>query len=180
MNLHVKAIGSAVLVSAAALGATFVAAAQLRRRALADSHQLPTPEEWVETPSPTSPALVAAGRKLFLHNCAHCHGIDATGDEGPDLHDVQVSDRYISNLITHGLPHEMPSFAKKLHREEIIALTAYIRSLETTESVSSTWVPTSTPGAKREHRELSLRQAVLFSSAGPHETPTLARKVSPI
>jgi mono/diheme cytochrome c family protein len=29
---------------------------------------------------------VAAGAKLFALNCAHCHGIDATGGEGPELH----------------------------------------------------------------------------------------------
>lgn len=142
MNLQFKAIGLSVLVAGTALGATFGLATQLRRTALRDSHQLPTPEEWFETSSPTSPALVASGRKLFLHNCAHCHGIDASGDEGPDLHDAQVSDRYIANLITHGLPHEMPSFAKKLHHDEIVSLTAYIRSLESPASASQTPNPT--------------------------------------
>jgi mono/diheme cytochrome c family protein len=29
---------------------------------------------------------VKSGRTLFLKNCAHCHGADAHGDEGPDLH----------------------------------------------------------------------------------------------
>ena len=51
-------------------------------------------------------------------------------DEGPDLHAVQVSDRYIVNIITHGIPHEMPSFAKKHGVSDVTALTAYVRSLE--------------------------------------------------
>jgi mono/diheme cytochrome c family protein len=94
------------------------------------SHQQPTPETWFETPTPSSPALLSQGRALFLSSCAHCHGADATGDEGPDLHDVGVSDRYISNIITHGIKGEMPSFRKKLGHDEIARLTAYVRSLE--------------------------------------------------
>jgi len=42
---------------------------------------------------------------------------------------VQVSDRYISRIITHGIPYEMPWFAKKHQVEDITALTAYVRSL---------------------------------------------------
>jgi mono/diheme cytochrome c family protein len=41
-----------------------------------------------------------------------------------------VSDRYISNIITYGIKHEMPSFKKKLGHDEIIRLTAYVRSLD--------------------------------------------------
>ncbi len=93
------------------------------------SHQQPTEERWFEPATPTSPELVARGRVLFLDSCAHCHGADARGDEGPDLHGVQVSDRYIARIITHGIKGEMPSFAKKLHEPEITALTAYVRSL---------------------------------------------------
>ncbi len=82
-------------------------------------------------PPPSSPALISQGRALYLSSCAHCHGADATGDEGPDLHDAQVSDRYISNVITHGIKGEMPSFKKKLGREDIVReLTAYVRSLD--------------------------------------------------
>ena len=83
----------------------------------------------LETPTPSSPALIAQGRVLFLASCAHCHGADATGDEGPDLHNVRVSDRYISNIITRGIKSEMPSFRKKLGKDEIMRLTAYVRSL---------------------------------------------------
>jgi mono/diheme cytochrome c family protein len=79
--------------------------------------------------SPT-PETVAQGRKVFLASCAHCHGADATGDEGPDLHGVEVSDRYIANIITHGIKGEMPSFRKKLGPGDIHMVTAFIRSLE--------------------------------------------------
>jgi mono/diheme cytochrome c family protein len=59
-------------------------------------------------------------------SCAHCHG----ADEGPDLHDVEGSDRYISNIITHGIKGEMPLFKRKLGKDDIVRLTAYVRSLD--------------------------------------------------
>jgi mono/diheme cytochrome c family protein len=71
----------------------------------------------------------AQGRHLFLMNCAHCHGDDAHGDEGPDLHDLHKSDDRIHQLITGGIKGEMPSFVKKLNDSDIRALTAYLRTL---------------------------------------------------
>ena len=125
-----KTAGLAALVAAGAISSAFAAAHVLRREAMRGSHQQPADEKWIEAPTPTSPALVARGRTLFLDSCAHCHGADAHGDEGPDLHDVQVSDRYIANIIMRGIPHEMPSFARKHGAADITALTAYVRSLE--------------------------------------------------
>ena len=120
----------AVLAAAIALASAYGLSLGLRHLESKASHQQPTPETWFETPTPSSPALLSQGRALFLSSCAHCHGADATGDEGPDLHDVGVSDRYISNIITHGIKGEMPSFRKKLGHDEIARLTAYVRSLE--------------------------------------------------
>jgi mono/diheme cytochrome c family protein len=125
-----KALGAAALAAGLALTSAFAFGAILRHAAARVSHQQPAGEHWLEPATPTSPALVKRGRALFLDSCAHCHGADARGDEGPDLHGVQVSDRYIARIITHGIPHEMPSFAKKHHAEDITALTAYVRSLE--------------------------------------------------
>lgn len=71
----------------------------------------------------------AEGRHLFLVNCAHCHADDATGDEGPDLHDVHKSDERIHQLIADGVKGEMPAFARKLNDKDIHALTAYLRTL---------------------------------------------------
>jgi mono/diheme cytochrome c family protein len=120
----------AAFAAALALGAAYGLSLGLRYLESKASHQQPTPEAWFETPTTSSPALISQGRALFLSSCAHCHGADATGDEGPDLHHVWVSDRYISNIITNGIKHEMPSFKKKLGHDEIIRLTAYIRSLD--------------------------------------------------
>jgi len=123
-------LGAAAVVSGAALGFTLAFGDRLRHEAARTSHQQPETDHWLEPVTPTSPALVVQGRRLFLGSCAHCHGADATGDEGPDLHDLQVSDRYIAHMIKFGEAHEMPSFAKKHGPPDITALTAYVRSLE--------------------------------------------------
>ncbi len=123
-------LGRALIVAAIAVTSIAGFGAALRKRATLGSHQQPMRDQWFEETTPTSPQLIVSGRKLFLDSCAHCHGADASGDEGPDLHGVEVSDRYIGNTITRGIPDEMPSFAKKLGHFEISALTAYVRSLE--------------------------------------------------
>jgi Cytochrome c, mono- and diheme variants len=56
----------------------------------------------------------SAGPAFVLMNCAHCHGDDARGDEGPDLHNLHRSDARIHEVITAGIKGEMPSFGKKL------------------------------------------------------------------
>jgi len=125
-----KPLAAAMIASTLALASAFGTAAELRHHARLNSHQQPIEEHLFEPQTPTSPALVTRGRALFLDSCAHCHAADATGDEGPDLHGVQVSDRYIAKIVTHGIKGEMPSFEKKLKAGEIAALTAYVRSLE--------------------------------------------------
>jgi mono/diheme cytochrome c family protein len=72
----------------------------------------------------------AAGRALFLKNCAHCHGADARGDEGPDLHKLDVSDEWIANRIRKGKAGEMTAFAGKLQPSEINLLVLYLHTLK--------------------------------------------------
>jgi mono/diheme cytochrome c family protein len=72
----------------------------------------------------------AAGRALFLKNCAHCHGADARGDEGPDLHKLDVSDEWIANRIRKGKAGEMTAFAGKLQSAEINLLVRYLQTLK--------------------------------------------------
>src|SRR5580704_2174582 len=75
-------------------------------------------------------ADAAQGRHLFLMNCAHCHGDDAHGDEGPDLYDLHKSDARIHKVVLEGIKGEMPSFGKKLKDTDVRALIAYLRTLK--------------------------------------------------
>ena len=70
------------------------------------------------------------GYSLFMRNCAHCHGDDARGDEGPDLHGVTKSDARIASLIKNGVEGEMPKFRAKLTDADVQALIAFVRSLK--------------------------------------------------
>jgi len=81
------------------------------------------------TKPPALMADAAQGRHLFVMNCAHCHGDDARGDEGPDLHDLHRSDARIHEVITAGIKGEMPSFGKKLGDPDVRQLIAYLRTL---------------------------------------------------
>ena len=69
------------------------------------------------------------GRSLFQKNCAHCHGDDARGDEGPDLHGLKKSDEWIARRIRNGVKGEMTAFGEKFSPSELDALIAYLRSL---------------------------------------------------
>jgi len=70
------------------------------------------------------------GYTLFMMNCAHCHGNDARGDEGPDLHGVTKSDARITSIIKNGIKGEMPKFGTKLTDADVRALIAFVRSLK--------------------------------------------------
>ena len=73
---------------------------------------------------------VKAGRSLFLKNCAHCHGADAHGDEGPDLHNLDWTDKQIADRIRSGKKGQMTAFAGKLQTREIENIIAYLRTLK--------------------------------------------------
>ncbi len=120
----------ALAISGTVLAATGGFAAVLRQRAAAVSHQQPSyvPPAAVAVRPPAQ--NIAEGRKLFLRSCAHCHGNDARGDDGPDLHALNVSDRRIASVVTHGIKGEMPAFGKKHSPDDVAALIAYLRSLD--------------------------------------------------
>ena len=70
------------------------------------------------------------GSRLFDHNCAHCHGDDARGDEGPSLYNLRKTDARIEKIIKDGIKGEMPSFGKKFSDEDVHSLIAYLRTLK--------------------------------------------------
>jgi mono/diheme cytochrome c family protein len=86
----------------------------------------------------SAPADAAA---LFGRHCATCHGKDgraktfkAKFNHARDLTDAdwqaQASDERLFNSITAGRGKKMPAFAKKLSKEQIESLVAYVRSLK--------------------------------------------------
>src|SRR5271170_4956250 len=106
----------------AAIGIAFAAGEMFQPKPAAASR---VDEALVIAPADT---LANQGYKLFMMNCAHCHGNDARGDEGPDLHGVTKSDARIASLIKNGRKGEMPKFSSKLSDAEVQALVAFVRS----------------------------------------------------
>ena len=78
----------------------------------------------------TSAAELPQGRHLFSLNCAHCHGEDGRGEDGPSLYDLHLSDWRMHQIITGGIKGKMPSFTRKLSDGEIHALISHIRTLQ--------------------------------------------------
>jgi mono/diheme cytochrome c family protein len=123
MNLEVKALIAALLISGTVVGAVLGSAQFVR-----SNNAIPSGKSAVAGAVSKEPK-VAAGAKLFALNCAHCHGIDASGDEGPDLHKVTKTDERIKSTILNGVKGEMPAFGKKLTADDAATLVAFIRSL---------------------------------------------------
>lgn len=129
MSIELKAAVLAFAVSMGVLGATLGSSRLLPSARDADSNR--------ETQTNTVPKEETAldgdakqGYRLFEHNCAHCHGDDARGDEGPDLHGLRKTDARLTTIIKGGIKGEMPTFAKKFNDADVQALIAYLRTLK--------------------------------------------------
>jgi mono/diheme cytochrome c family protein len=123
MNIEIKASIAALVISGTVLGA-FLGMARI-----VQSNVSTTSAKSTTRISESKDPKAAAGARLFALNCAHCHGIDATGDEGPDLHKVTKTDERIKSTILNGVKGEMPAFGKKLTPDDAATLVVFIRSL---------------------------------------------------
>ncbi len=74
--------------------------------------------------------MARVGQQLFLKNCAHCHGADAHGNEGPDLRNLDWTDEQIATRIRNGKKGQMTAFAGKFSPENITEVIAYLRTLK--------------------------------------------------
>ena len=72
---------------------------------------------------------VSEGRRIFVKHCVECHGFDAHGEDGPDLHTLRGGDRLIRQIITGGIKGEMPGYGKTLTEADVRALVGYLRTL---------------------------------------------------
>jgi len=123
MNFEVKALIGALLISGTVVG-SFLGTARI----VQSNTSIPAGKSAAQTRAIKDPK-VTAGAKLFALNCAHCHAIDATGDEGPDLHKVTKTDERIKSMILNGVKGEMPVFGKKLTQDDAATLVVFIHSL---------------------------------------------------
>jgi cytochrome c oxidase cbb3-type subunit III len=77
----------------------------------------------------------AEGRDAFVNNCALCHGVDATGGEGPNIQQTPATlgDAAVRQIIMRGVPGtEMPGFFMMLNASEVSNIISYLRELANT------------------------------------------------
>src|SRR5271156_5304044 len=114
LPLELRALGWAFLAAGLSLGGALLLAQPIK--ILTDSDAPPADAAPIIA---ISPALAGQGHDFFEMSCSQCHGDDAHGDEGPDLHNLAISNARIAATIRHGVKGEMPSFAKKYDDKQI-------------------------------------------------------------
>ena len=143
-----KVVGVRAVTAAAAATSAPAAAGPAVRSAAPDVASAPAATR--RNPVASSPASIAAGKRVFDANCAACHGARAQGavkagitisilEEGrgrqpPDLTDAQwdhgSTDGAIFGVIARGVPSTMmPGFGGRIPDREIWSIVNYLRSL---------------------------------------------------
>jgi putative heme-binding domain-containing protein len=77
-------------------------------------------------------ARIEEGRRIFSGSCSmgYCHGLNGAGGGGPKLAGRKLSVKYLTQVITEGVPETtMPSFKDRLNKEQLANLIAYLQSL---------------------------------------------------
>jgi mono/diheme cytochrome c family protein len=128
-SLEVKALEWALLAALFSLGGAWLATIPIKMMTGSSAVPTATSSAAAAAGIVATPELVAQGHQFYDMSCSHCHGDDATGDEGPDLHNLTISNARIAATIKKGVKGEMPTFAKKYDDKQISALVSYLRSL---------------------------------------------------
>jgi mono/diheme cytochrome c family protein len=82
-------------------------------------------------PSPEASPNDIDGATMFATVCGYCHQDGGrTEGKGPKLAGTKRSDDFIIARIRNGKPGAMPAFGGTFSEGQIIAVLAYIRSLE--------------------------------------------------
>lgn len=94
---------------------------------------------------PDQSANIEAGRRIFTGSCSmgYCHGLGAVGGGGPKLAGRKFSVRYLTQVISEGVPETtMPGFKSSLSKEQLGNLIIYVQSLATSTATESNAAPT--------------------------------------
>jgi len=81
----------------------------------------------LHNPFQNDATVIAEGKELYLQNCAACHGEQLQGEIGPDIHDLDMPDADLYELIFNGLPDGgMPGFAA-MGSDRLWKMVTYIK-----------------------------------------------------
>ena len=89
-----------------------------------------------------SAADAGEGKKLFQGMCGRCHGIDGTGEEGPNLARPTLTraadDESLRVIIRDGIPDRGMPRVRRMTDTELDQLVAYVRLLGRSPAATST------------------------------------------
>jgi cytochrome c oxidase cbb3-type subunit 3 len=82
-------------------------------------------------------ATAVGGQLYVTYNCVDCHGADGSGAMAPTFQDARWhfggSAAEVFESIYQGRPDGMPAWGGRISNEQIWMLTAYVRSLSTSD-----------------------------------------------
>ena len=90
---------------------------------------------------PDQRTIIENGRRIFSGSCSmgYCHGLNGAGGGGPKLAGRKFSVKYLTQVITEGVPETtMPGFKNNLSKEQLANLIAYVQSLATANATEAT------------------------------------------
>jgi len=73
--------------------------------------------------------IIQTGAEVFAANCASCHGQDATGAIGPNLHNLSLSKEQIATTVQNG-KGRMPALGATLTAAQQEQVVNYVASLK--------------------------------------------------
>jgi len=129
LSLETRALGWALLAVLFSLGGAWLLAGSIKIMDGSNSVLMTRTSPEQSFAIINSPEIVDQGHQFYEMSCSQCHGDDALGDEGPNLHNLSISNARIAATIKKGIKGEMPTFAKKYDDDQIAALVSYLRSL---------------------------------------------------
>jgi mono/diheme cytochrome c family protein len=124
-------IGKAMALALALAGGALVAASLAWAQSAPNQRAAAPPAQKAEPPPPEASVNDIDGETMFATSCGFCHqdGGKAAG-KGPKLAASKRSDEYLIERIKKGKPGAMPAFGKAFSEGQIIAIVAYIRTLD--------------------------------------------------
>jgi putative heme-binding domain-containing protein len=87
----------------------------------------PGPQQAANAP----PAETLDGKVLFEGSCARCHGLDAGGEDGPDIRGIPrvLGDQAVENIIKRGIPGTGMPAIYAMTDDEAAAIVKYLGTL---------------------------------------------------
>lgn len=119
--------------------------------------------------APDGGASLGRGLDVFNKSCAtgYCHGVKGTAGGAPRLAARGFDDAYVSQTVRMGIPHTgMPEFGSTLERPDLLAVIAYVDSLNGVTPPPSPFAMTAArklPPAAQHGRELFADQTRSFA-----------------